>query len=46
MNTAVNQPTTATYDLTNCDREPIHIPGFIQPYGVLLVLQEHDLKIL
>lgn len=23
-------------DLTNCDREPIHIPGAIQPHGVLL----------
>lgn len=26
-------------DLTNCDREPIHIPGSIQPYGFLLGLQ-------
>lgn len=26
-------------DLTNCDREPIHIPGLLQPHGVLLVLQ-------
>ena len=25
-------------DLTDCDREPIHIPGTIQPHGVLLVL--------
>lgn len=25
-----------TVDLTNCDREPIHIPGAIQPHGVLL----------
>ena len=24
-------------DLTTCDREPIHIPGSIQPHGVLLV---------
>ena len=22
-------------DLTNCDREPIHIPGSIQPHGCL-----------
>ncbi|MFL5541552.1 MAG: GAF domain-containing protein, partial [Longimicrobiaceae bacterium] len=22
-------------DLTNCDREPIHIPGAVQPYGAL-----------
>src|ERR1700761_8278683 len=26
-------------DLTNCDREPIHIPGSIQPFGFLLALQ-------
>ncbi|SFQ53631.1 ATP-binding protein [Hymenobacter arizonensis] len=25
-------------DLTNCDREPIHIPGLVQPYGFLLCL--------
>ena len=29
---------TAQIDLTNCDREPIHIPGAVQPYGVLLAL--------
>lgn len=23
-------------DLSNCDREPIHIPGKIQPHGVLI----------
>ena len=27
-------------DLTNCDREPIHLPGAIQPHGVLLALRE------
>lgn len=32
-------------DITNCDREPIHIPGAIQPHGVLLALQEPDLII-
>jgi len=25
-------------DLTNCDREPIHVPGTIQPFGFLLTL--------
>ena len=25
-------------DLTNCDREPIHIPGSIQPHGILFVI--------
>ncbi|MDQ2770387.1 MAG: ATP-binding protein [Bacteroidota bacterium] len=29
-------------DLTNCDREPIHIPGLIQPYGFLLCLDEQS----
>ncbi|MFB2923556.1 MULTISPECIES: PAS domain S-box protein [Aerosakkonema] len=33
-------------DLTNCDKEPIHIPGSIQPHGILFVLQEPQLKIL
>jgi chemotaxis family two-component system sensor kinase Cph1 len=32
-------------DLTNCEREPIHIPGSIQPHGVLLALAEPDLTI-
>jgi light-regulated signal transduction histidine kinase (bacteriophytochrome) len=32
-------------DLTNCDREPIHIPGSIQPHGVLLILDRQDLSI-
>jgi light-regulated signal transduction histidine kinase (bacteriophytochrome) len=32
-------------NLTNCDREPIHIPGFIQPHGLLLVLSEPDFRI-
>jgi len=27
---------TPPVDLTNCDREPIHVPGAIQPHGVLL----------
>lgn len=33
-------------DLTNCDREPIHISGAIQPHGLLFVLQEPELIIL
>ncbi|MBD2438326.1 ATP-binding protein [Nostoc sp. FACHB-110] len=33
-------------DLTNCDLEPIHIPGMIQPHGILLVLQEPNLEII
>ncbi|TAG92495.1 MAG: GAF domain-containing protein [Oscillatoriales cyanobacterium] len=37
--------TEQTIDLTNCDREPIHIPGLIQPHGVLLVLKSPTLEI-
>ena len=32
----------AAADLTNCDREPIHIPAAIQPHGVLLVISQPD----
>lgn len=37
--------TRETVDLTNCDREPIHIPGSIQPHGVLLAFVEPSLEI-
>jgi light-regulated signal transduction histidine kinase (bacteriophytochrome) len=29
-------PVGTQVDLTNCEREPIHIPGSVQPHGVLL----------
>jgi two-component system, chemotaxis family, sensor kinase Cph1 len=32
-------------DLSTCDREPIHIPGSIQPHGVLLVMDRETLRI-
>ena len=32
-------------DITDCDREPIHIPGAVQPQGVLLALQIPELTI-
>jgi light-regulated signal transduction histidine kinase (bacteriophytochrome) len=32
-------------DLSACEREPIHIPGSVQPHGVLLSLLEPDLRI-
>ncbi len=31
--------------LTNCDREPIHTPGAVQPFGALVVLNAKTLKI-
>ncbi|MBC7882018.1 MAG: GAF domain-containing protein [Anaerolineae bacterium] len=43
----MDTPTDLTnIDLTNCDREPIHIPGLIQPHGILLVLQDPTLTII
>lgn len=39
-------PALEEVDLTNCDREPIHISGHIQPHGVLLVVREPQLEIL
>ena len=33
-------------DLTNCDREPIHIPGNIQPHGLFMVIDESKLNII
>ncbi|MGH7616475.1 MAG: hypothetical protein ACREPM_04545 [Gemmatimonadaceae bacterium] len=39
------QPEAAQVDLTNCDSEPIRVPGAIQPHGVLLALREPDLTV-
>ena len=36
---------SAEVTLSNCDREPIHVPGVIQPHGILLALTEGDLRI-
>ncbi|MEA5599019.1 ATP-binding protein [Rivularia sp. UHCC 0363] len=42
-----NQVVTAqSVDLTNCDREAIHIPNSIQPHGLLLTLTEAEFTIL
>lgn len=35
-----------TLNLTACDREPIHIPGAIQPHGLLLMVDPASLEIL
>jgi len=37
--------TRPTLDLTNCDREPIHIPGAILPHGAMLVVDPETLRI-
>lgn len=33
-------------DLTNCDREPIHIPGSIQPHGCMIVCDAEVVTVL
>ena len=38
-------PAGTPVDLSNCDREPIHVPGSIQPRGVLLAVTEPDLVV-
>ncbi|HTZ45509.1 MAG TPA: SpoIIE family protein phosphatase [Jatrophihabitans sp.] len=38
-------PAPPPVDLSNCEREPIHIPGSIQPHGVLLGVIEPELRI-
>jgi chemotaxis family two-component system sensor kinase Cph1 len=42
---ADGEPVARAVDLTECEREPIHVPGAIQPHGVLLNLRESDLAI-
>ncbi|WP_395665134.1 histidine kinase dimerization/phosphoacceptor domain -containing protein [Methylocella sp.] len=37
--------TAQTPDLTACDREPIHVPGAIQPHGALLAARRADLRL-
>jgi chemotaxis family two-component system sensor kinase Cph1 len=32
-------------NLNNCDREPIHVPGSIQPHAIFIALREPDLLI-
>ena len=38
-------PAGTPIDLSNCEREPIHVPGSIQPRGVLLAVTEPDLVV-
>ena len=39
-------PSFGQADLSNCERELIHLAGSIQPHGVLLALDEPDLRII
>jgi len=46
LNTSLASPAFGQADLTNCERELIHLAGSIQPYGVLLVLRATDLLVM
>jgi two-component system, chemotaxis family, sensor kinase Cph1 len=35
--------TDLTLDISGCDREPIHLPGSIQPHGIMLVAEKTTL---
>ena len=39
-------PTGEPVDLDNCHREPIHIPGSIQPHGCLLAIDPTTLQVI
>ena len=41
----LSSPAFGQADLTNCERELIHLAGSVQPHGVLLALRERDLTI-
>ncbi|SCY21048.1 ATP-binding protein [Microvirga guangxiensis] len=41
----MNQRVPQEIDLTACDREPIHIPGSIQPHGILFALSRTDMTL-
>ena len=41
----ISQPAFGHADLSNCERELIHLAGSVQPHGLLIVLQEPALRI-
>ena len=42
----LGSPAFGQADLTNCERELIHLAGSVQPHGVLLVLREPDFAVI
>jgi chemotaxis family two-component system sensor kinase Cph1 len=39
------EPVGGISDITACEREPIHVPGAIQPHGLLLIIDPVSLEI-
>ena len=46
MTNTPRDPAFGQADLTNCERELIHLAGSVQPHGLLLVLRDSDLQVL
>jgi light-regulated signal transduction histidine kinase (bacteriophytochrome) len=46
MSFRLSSPAFGEADLSNCEREQIHLAGSIQPHGALLVVDESDLLVL
>ncbi len=42
----LGSPAFGQADLTNCERELIHLAGSVQPHGLLLALREPELRII
>ena len=42
---AISTPAFGEADLSNCEREQIHLTGSIQPHGALLLLREPDTSV-
>src|ERR1700712_4734285 len=42
----MSSPHRNPVDLTSCNREPIHIPGAIQPHGAMLVVSPDSFDLL
>ena len=45
MSHTIEHPPFGAADLTNCEREQIHLAGSIQPHGALLVLREPEFSV-
>ena len=45
MNAPSEHPAFGSADLSNCERELIHLAGSIQPSGALLVVREPDFTV-
>ncbi len=42
LTSVISTPAFGEADLSNCEREQIHLAGSIQPHGAVLLLREPD----